>query len=347
MASKLRVAWIAAQPRALTGPATYAGAVATPLARLVDLQRLTPDEAARTPGRWDIVHFQDIKHVDPAMMRRLPGRKVVEIHDDYFLPPILDSPDRLLRVALSLQRRQRYRDVALAADAIIVHSRHMAARITRWLGREVINIPYPRPQGIAAGPTLEAREPLALFVGRDWYRKGLMALIDAWPLVLARIPAARLAVIGDEYFHSRIHHQRRARGLPVEFHRGMPNAEIMDWMRRARIVAMPSRQEAFGIVALEAAACATPLAVARAGGLTEFISDENTGRIIAPEDVAGWAGAIIEALEAGPQPRLRAQHALQQLAGRPDGEAVAERLAENFVLDVSRYHKTPFAIPAQ
>jgi len=65
----------------------------------------------------------------------------------------------------------------------------------------------------------------------------------------------------------------------------------------ADIMVMPSREEPFGLVALEALAMAKPLVATRAGGVPEFVIDGEVGVLVAPQDPSGLAAAIISLLK--------------------------------------------------
>ena len=64
----------------------------------------------------------------------------------------------------------------------------------------------------------------------------------------------------------------------------------------ADVFAMPSRMEAFGLVAVEALACGTPVVCTEAGGMKEYIT-EKVGKIVKTEDYEGLAKALMEILK--------------------------------------------------
>ena len=68
-------------------------------------------------------------------------------------------------------------------------------------------------------------------------------------------------------------------------------------MATATVVAVPSRREAFGLVALEAWRAGTPLVVTDRGGTVEFVHDGVDGLLVDPEDTAALARALDRVLD--------------------------------------------------
>ncbi len=98
----------------------------------------------------------------------------------------------------------------------------------------------------------------------------------------------------------------------VRFEPPVPRAELADWYRAADLVAIPSHSESFGLVALEAQACGTPVVAARVGGLPMAVGG---GVLVAGHDVATWADTLA-ALLTDPARRARLSRlALEHAAG--------------------------------
>jgi D-inositol-3-phosphate glycosyltransferase len=71
-----------------------------------------------------------------------------------------------------------------------------------------------------------------------------------------------------------------------------PQADLADWYRAATLVVVPSYSESFGLVAVEAQACGTPVVAAAAGGLRTAVRDGYSGVLVDGHDPARYADAI-------------------------------------------------------
>jgi D-inositol-3-phosphate glycosyltransferase len=71
-----------------------------------------------------------------------------------------------------------------------------------------------------------------------------------------------------------------------------PQADLADWYRAATLVVVPSYSESFGLVAVEAQACGTPVVAAAAGGLRTAVRDGFSGVLVEGHDPARYAAAI-------------------------------------------------------
>jgi len=117
------------------------------------------------------------------------------------------------------------------------------------------------------------REPVVLYVGRLVEYKGLSLLIRAMADVQKEIKA-RLVVVGEGE-DRRVFEELAAKlGVNAMFTGRISKKEVVNWMRRARTLVLPSfsRLEAFGIVLLEAMACSTPVMAANVPGVSEVAS---------------------------------------------------------------------------
>jgi phosphatidylinositol alpha-1,6-mannosyltransferase len=149
---------------------------------------------------------------------------------------------------------------------------------------------------------LPAERPTILTIARIEERyKGHDMIVRALPLVLAKAPDAEWVVIGDGSLRPSL--EALARGYGVErsirFLGAVEDAERDAWLRRARLLAMPSRLpagpfagEGFGIVYLEAGAYGKPVVAGDVGGALDAVRDGETGLLVDPRDPLAVANAI-------------------------------------------------------
>ncbi|GAB95842.1 putative glycosyltransferase [Kineosphaera limosa NBRC 100340] len=110
----------------------------------------------------------------------------------------------------------------------------------------------------------------------------------------------------------------------VRFVKPVPRAQLADWYRAADVVAVPSHSESFGLVALEAQACGTPVVAAAVGGLTKAVG----GGVLLPDhDEQTWARALASLL-ADPDERARLGDLAVQHAAGFGWPATAEHLVD-------------------
>ncbi|MFF5446865.1 glycosyltransferase [Streptomyces sp. NPDC012888] len=134
--------------------------------------------------------------------------------------------------------------------------------------------------------------PLAVCVGRLCQQKGQDVLLRAWPEVLATVPGARLALVGDGPDAERL---RRAAPPGVLFPGAA--ADIRPWLRAADLVVLPSRWEGMALAPLEAMACGRPVLVSDVSGARESLPP-GQGRLclVPPEQPTPLAKALGELL---------------------------------------------------
>ena len=134
----------------------------------------------------------------------------------------------------------------------------------------------------------------------------------------------RLVVVGGpsgphgEKSLSALHDVADARGVRehVHFVEPQPHELLSSYYRAADVCLVPSRSESFGLVALEAAACGTPVVASAVGGLTTLVDHGVTGLLVDEPEPAAYAAAVRSVFE-------------EPLA--------AERLSTNSVLRARRY----------
>jgi len=137
--------------------------------------------------------------------------------------------------------------------------------------------------------------PVLLFVGRIQPLKGLDVAVQA--LAELRRPDATLLVVGGASGTdgrtevSRVEALARRLGVldRIRFVPPQPHHLLSTFYRAADVCLVPSRSESFGLVALEAAACGTPVVAAAVGGLRTLVDHERTGFLVDGRDPAQFA----------------------------------------------------------
>jgi D-inositol-3-phosphate glycosyltransferase len=161
---------------------------------------------------------------------------------------------------------------------------------------------------------------VALYVGSLSERKG--ADIFAAALDLAASAGWSGVMIGDGPLSDSIAKDHpTVRRLPPT-----SQVEVAAWMRAADVVVVPSRREPLGLAAVEALACGTPVVASAVGGLKEVVRDGETGLLVAPDDPAALASALIRLKDDALRARLAA--AAPASVARHDIRAAAAEMAQ-------------------
>lgn len=143
-----------------------------------------------------------------------------------------------------------------------------------------------------------SREPSSkdvLFVGMLYRRKGLEILLRA--LSVLRLPDVLLRVIGTGEDKTRMERLVVNLGISkqVIFLGNVSDSDLIHYYQRSRVVCMPSYQEGFGIVAIEAQACGTPVVATNAGSLPEAVADRRW--LASPGDPLDLSNVLAKALD--------------------------------------------------
>ncbi len=124
--------------------------------------------------------------------------------------------------------------------------------------------------------------------------KGHSELIAALPMVLQKVPTARLIVAGSGDDQPRYVAQARAAAVTdrVVFTGFLTPDELWRLYRRSALLAMPSRGEGFGLVYLEAMRAGLPCIASTADAAGEIVLHNQTGLLVDPENVGQLAEAL-------------------------------------------------------
>jgi D-inositol-3-phosphate glycosyltransferase len=215
------------------------------------------------------------------------------------------------------QRRARTESyLATQADAVIASSTAEVESLIELVGADpgrVWIIPpgvdtelfapkAGRAEAVRLALGVATDRPLLAVVGRVQRLKGQRLALR----VLAELPEPRpvLVIVGDPTPGSE-GYAASLRALAVElgidsdvrFLGALPREGVADLLAAATLTLVPSHSETFGLVALESAASGTPVVAQRVGGLTESVSDGESGLLVDSRDPREWARAVAVLLD--------------------------------------------------
>jgi len=231
-----------------------------------------------------------------------------------------ERPEPMIRVQGETQ-------VVAAANALIANTDAEAASLVSLYEACPDNVSVVSP-GVdlftftAGNGRKAAREAVGLpqdahilaFVGRIQPHKGPEVLIRAVAEMLSHSPHLRpklITIIMGGASGSGLGEVERLKDLVswlnisdvVRFENPVPRAQIPQWYRAADLVCVPSYSESFGLVALEAQACGTPVVATAVGGLRTAVADGISGVLVDGHDPRAWSSVLARLLQE-PQRRV-------------------------------------------
>jgi D-inositol-3-phosphate glycosyltransferase len=231
-----------------------------------------------------------------------------------------ERPEPMIRVQGETQ-------VVAAADALIANTDAEAASLVSLYEACPDNVSVVSP-GVdlytftTGNGRKAAREAVGLpqdahilaFVGRIQPHKGPEVLIRAVAEMLNHSPHLRpklITIIMGGASGSGLGEVERLKDLVswlnisdvVRFENPVPRAQIPQWYRAADLVCVPSYSESFGLVALEAQACGTPVVATAVGGLRTAVADGISGVLVDGHDPRAWSSVLARLIQE-PQRRV-------------------------------------------
>jgi len=294
----------------------------------------------RLEADFDAVHFLDARD-GHAFVASGPARGVEVIgtvHDDYAarvgrnpLHYVGSAADPLRRFLFHRWLRRLEARTYPKFDRLLVNSLATGETVRQAYGLDPARLtPVTLTIDPEAGPAPEplAGEPSLVFVGGNFFRKGLDLCVEALADLTVEFPGLRLHVIGSCRSSGRI--EARARGLGVAdaivFHGRRPPEQAAAMLAGADIFVMPSRTEALGLVYLEAFRAGVPVIAGDRGGVTEIVRHGMSGLLVTP----GSAQELVEAVA-----KLARDPELRQLLARGGRTVLAERTPERLLAETT------------
>jgi glycosyltransferase involved in cell wall biosynthesis len=155
--------------------------------------------------------------------------------------------------------------------------------------------------GVKANYGIGPLDPVVLFVGRMVYQKGPDLLVEAMPHILKYHNQAKFVFVGDGQMRMYVEDMAKKMGVShatrfIGYHNGW---RLIDLYKAADAVCVPSRNEPFGIVILEAWSAGKPVVASINGGPSEIIWHEVNGLKVFPnpDSIAWGIGTLFEDFE--------------------------------------------------
>ena len=157
-------------------------------------------------------------------------------------------------------------------------------------------------------------EGAVVYIGRLEHGKGPDVFLEAARVVQRALPRVRFVLVGDGPMRAALEAATRAADVRATF--VGYQADPRPFLGMAEAVVVPSRQEAFGRVLIEAMAAEVPVVATRVGGIPEVCVDGRTGLLVPPEDPGALAGAIVSTLTDPDVTRARVRAAAADVRAR-------------------------------
>ncbi|HEU4947965.1 MAG TPA: D-inositol-3-phosphate glycosyltransferase [Kribbella sp.] len=271
-------------------------------------------EAVREPGYYGIIHSHYWLSGQVGLLAR-DRWAVPLVHTMHTMAKVKNASLAEDDVPEPQARLIGEEQVVEAADCLIANTDDEAGQLIDLYDAEPAKVEVVNPgvdlDMFSPGDQAVARKAVGLaedavvlaFIGRIQPLKAPDLLIRATAQLLEQDPSLRsrlvVAVIGGPSGNGLEHpecHAELARRLGVDdvtrFVKPMARSGLADWYRAATVVCVPSYSESFGLVALEAQACGTPVVAAAVGGLTTAVRDGRTGLLVSGHRVDDFAGAL-------------------------------------------------------
>jgi len=176
---------------------------------------------------------------------------------------------------------------------------------------------------------IDYAQPNILFVGLDWKRKGGPDLVEAFKIVRAECPKAKLTIIGAE---PELHLEN------CQVVGKVPPENLDRYYQEASVFCLPTYLEPFGIVFIEAMTTHLPIVATRVGAIPDFVEEGKNGFLVGPGDIQGIASALVRLLQDPPLCRTFGEYSYQLTQDRYSWISVGRKFQENILEVLGETH---------
>jgi D-inositol-3-phosphate glycosyltransferase len=277
-------------------------------------------EAAHAPGRYDLVHghYWLSGQVGAVAKERWGVPLVQSMHT---LGKVKNAALAAGDAAEPSVRLRGEAEVVASADCLVANTEDEAQQLIRRYDADPARVTTINPgvdlSVFRQGSQADARRQLGLpidgvvlvFAGRvqplkrpDIVLKAAAQLIRDDPSLAGRLTVAFVGGPSgtgrqDPYGLVELAARLGLAGI-VRLEPPCPQRELAQWYRAATLVMVPSHSESFGLVAMEAQACGTPVVAAAVGGLRTAVRDGYSGILVDSHDPGHYARAVRELIAA-------------------------------------------------
>lgn len=269
-------------------------------------------ETENVSGGFDIIHGHDW-HVVNALDEIKKGRNkkiVVTIHSSQYGRDGNHFHDGQAKTISNLEWYATYiAERVIACTHVMKGELESIHHVPNGKIRVIPNGIWPRNFNGFIDPWKDAKlkwgigpmDPMFLFIGRMTYQKGPDLLVEAIPKVLHDYPSAKFVFVGDGHMKPQL--QNRVNqlnvGHAVRFTGYISDGDKANLLKACDALIVPSRNEPFGIVVLEAWSCGKPVIATHGTGAGEIVWHDVTGLKVYqdPNSIAWGAKKILSNLE--------------------------------------------------
>ncbi|RXE56366.1 glycosyl transferase family 1 [Methanoculleus taiwanensis] len=191
------------------------------------------------------------------------------------------------------------------------------------------------PDDVKREHGLDPDEPLLLFVGRLAWQKGPDMLVDAVPTLLQHHQDGKILFVGDGDMRGAL--EERSEKLPVQFLGHLADADHLRLLNAADVVVIPSRNEPFGLVLLEAWSAGRCVVASDVGGLGENIEHGTDGVKVLPRPES-IAEGLLSVADSPARIAAMGRQGREKVEQQFRWETVAKRVAETYRNTAAKEH---------
>ncbi len=260
----------------------------------IDLMQVAIDEAV-ADFKPDVIHCQHL-WIAPYCASKTGVPYVATAHgtdlkglalDDRYLPYALEGAKHAKKV-ITISKQV---DFEVGEKYHIPHEQRTL--ILNGFDEDIFKIKEVSRKEVLASFGLPEAKHVVSFVGKLADFKGVDLLLKAAKIYESELDDVMTLIVGHGELYEELNNLRRSLGLKHVYMLGHQHQDkVADIYNIADVSTVPSRKEPFGLVAIEALACGTPVVVTNGGGLVDFV-DDSIGSVIDEESYEQLANAII------------------------------------------------------